>query len=367
MCFKKFISVVLAVISMAAFAAEPVLNKSLNEEIVFIKNSSGLFSTQLETTFFKPSGDGPFPLLVINHGKAFGDPHFQPRARYIIATREFVKRGYVVMIPMRGGFSRSSGSYLAGGCNIEGNAQAQAKDVRAALDYAVTLPYVDKQQILVMGQSHGGLTTMALGTEPYPGIKGLVNFAGGLKLTNCGGWEHALVNAFEGFGAKNRYPSLWFYGDNDSYWPKETIAGMYSRYLGAGGKARLVAYGNFRDDAHGMFTHRDGLVIWWPEVEKFLLELDLPVKVLPSTLENDPVTVRLLEAGKALALSEHCREVYQKFLDADYPRAFAVSDRTCGYANGGVDPNKRASDFCHGKTEAKCRLFAVDDALVEER
>jgi dienelactone hydrolase len=367
MHFRKIITVALAAISMAAHATAPVLNKSLNETVVFIKNGSGWFSTELETTFFKPSGDGPFPLVVINHGKAFGDPHFQPRARYIIAAREFVKRGYVVMIPMRGGFSRSSGSYIAGGCNIEGNGQAQAKDVRAALDYAVTLPFVDKQKILIMGQSHGGLTTMALGTQPYPGIKGLVNFAGGLKLTNCSGWEGTLANAFENFGEKSQFPSLWFYGDNDSYWPKETIAEMYSRYVKAGGKARLVAFGMFNGDSHGMFAHRDGLAIWWPEVEKFLLEIELPVKVLPNTLENDPVTTRLQEAAKGLALTDHCREVFQTFLDADYPRVFALSDNTCGYASGGADPKKRAIDFCRGKTDATCRLFVVDDAVVEER
>ncbi len=356
----------LSVISISSLAAEHVLNKSLNEEVVFIKNGSGIFSTDLETTFFKPVGNGPFPLVVINHGKASGNPHFQPRARYIIAAREFVKRGYVVMIPMRGGFSRSSGSYIAGGCNIEGNSWPQAKDVRAALDYAVTLPYVDRQKILVMGQSHGGLTTMALGTEPYPGVRGLVNFAGGLRLTDCGGWERSLIKAFESFGEKNRFPTLWFYGDNDSYWPKETIAEMYSRYVGAGGMARMVAYGTFKGDSHGMFGHRDGLAIWWPEVEKFLIDLGLPTQILPATAESDPVTTRLQEAGNKLSLSDRCKEIYQTFLDADYPRAFAVSDNTCGYANGGEDAKKRAIDFCRGKKEISCHLFAVDDSVVGE-
>lgn len=182
-----------------------------------VKNGSGLFSTELETTFFKPKGDGPFPLVVINHGKDSGNPSFQARARYLVASREFVRRGYAVMLPMRGGFSRSTGNYIQGGCNTAGNALAQAKDVRAALEYAVTLPYIDRQRIIVMGQSHGGLTTMAFGTEPFPGVLGLVNFAGGLKLSNCPGWEGSLVRAFENFGEKNRYPTLWFYGDNDSY------------------------------------------------------------------------------------------------------------------------------------------------------
>ena len=43
----------------AGFAADgPRLNKALNEQIVFVRSGSGLFVTELETTIFKPDGDG---------------------------------------------------------------------------------------------------------------------------------------------------------------------------------------------------------------------------------------------------------------------------------------------------------------------
>lgn len=77
-----------------------------------------MFSLELETTIFKPPGDGPFPLVVINHGKALGKPAFQSRARYLAQSAEFVKRGYVVALPMRQGFSKSGGAYIGGGCNV---------------------------------------------------------------------------------------------------------------------------------------------------------------------------------------------------------------------------------------------------------
>src|SRR4051812_19473271 len=93
-------------------AQDVLLNKALNEQIVFIRFGLGV---ELETTIFKPNGDGPFPLVVINHGKASGNPRFQARARYNVATGEFVRRGYVVAVPMRGGFSKSSGMYVEGG------------------------------------------------------------------------------------------------------------------------------------------------------------------------------------------------------------------------------------------------------------
>ena len=365
--FRHGVLAALLLIASSGFSAEIRLDKALNEEVVFVANGSGLFATQLETTFFRPAGAGPFPLVVINHGKAAGNPHFQARARYIVAAREFVRRGYAVMIPMRGGFSRSSGSYVSGGCNIEGNAITQAQDVRAALDHAVTLPFVDRGKIIVMGQSHGGLTTIAFGAQPYRGVLGLVNFAGGLRLTGCASWEQGLVSAFESFGEKNNYPSLWFYGDNDSYWPKELIGKMYSGYLASGGKARMVAFGVFKGgDAHDMFGRRDGLGIWWPEVEKFLSELGLPTAVLPDAMANDPARVRLVHASQSLALSVRCKEVFESFLNADSPKAFAVADNRCGYAYGGEDPNKRAVDYCRGKTNVDCKVFAVDDAIVGE-
>jgi dienelactone hydrolase len=71
-------------------------------------------------------------------------------------------------------------------------------------------------------------------------------------------------------------PSLWFYGDNDSYWTVPVWHEMLRQYTEAGGKARVVAYGPFGSDAHGMFGARAGVAIWLPEVEKFLRELGLP-------------------------------------------------------------------------------------------
>jgi dienelactone hydrolase len=200
---------------LAAGVEENLLNRALNERIEFIRPGMGI---EYETTIFKPDGAGPFPLAVINHGKDFGDARFQPRARYIVATRELVRRGYVVALPMRGGFSKSSGMYLDGGCNIEGNGKYSAGQLRAALDWLVKQTYVDRSRIVIIGQSHGGLTAMAFAAEPYEGVRGVVNFAGGLKLTSnqCFSWEQSLVNAFRGFGAATGIPSLWFYGENDS-------------------------------------------------------------------------------------------------------------------------------------------------------
>ncbi len=270
----------------AAQTAPPPLATAINEHVVMLRVGSGWSSVELETTIFKPRGDGPFPLVIVNHGKATGDPRFQARARYLFAATEFVARGYLVAMPMRRGFSKSGGGYIAGGCNIRSNGLLQAEDIRDAVDTLAKRADVDPQRIVIIGQSHGGLTTMALGTMNVPGVRGLINFAGGLRVesTNSGycSWEKSLTDALEAYASKTALPSLWFYGDNDSFWGAELPKVMHQRYTAAGGKAQLISFGVFEPgDAHGMFGHRAGRKIWLKPVEEFLRSIDMPADVLP--------------------------------------------------------------------------------------
>lgn len=258
---------------------EPPLNTALREEVLMVKKE-GLFATELETTLYRPPGTGPFPVVVINHGKSPGDPRFQPRQRYEAQAREFVQRGYMVAVPMRQGFSKSTGSYMGVGCSVQSNGRVQADDVTTILAYLKARPDADTRRVLVVGQSHGGLTTLAFGTRNEPGVKGLVNFTGGLRQDGCAGWQGNLSRAFQAYAEQTTVPSLWFYGDNDSYWQPWHYKDMYPHYLDGGGKARLVAFGNFGSDAHSMFGSRAGLPIWVPEVDAFLATLGLPHTVL---------------------------------------------------------------------------------------
>jgi dienelactone hydrolase len=275
--FLIYLSILSAILHVgSSYAQEQNLNAKLNEQVVMVPVGSGLFGIELETTIFKPSGNGPFPIMIMNHGKASGNPHFQGRARYSVVSREFVKRGYAVVIPMRRGFSKSTGLYIDGGCNIAGNARVQADDLQSVLEFVIKQSWADKNRILIVGQSHGGLTTMAFGARNYPGVKGLINFAGGLRKDQCQ-WQLSLVDAFGDFGGKTLLPSLWFYGENDSYFNPELVSKMHTTYTKSGAKAKLVAYGPFKNDAHGMVGDKEGVEIWWPETEKFLKVVGLPV------------------------------------------------------------------------------------------
>lgn len=362
-------AVVAAAFSIAGGVAPAQTPASMNEQVVMVK-ASGVVDVEIETTIFKPDGAGPFPLVVINHGKAPGNPRFQERARFLAASREFVRRGYAVALPMREGFSKSTGGYAESGCNIAANAERQADSVEAALEWLRAQSYVDAARIVVVGQSHGGLTTMALGARNPQGVRGLVNFAGGLRATapTCI-WENSLSQAFRRYGARVKLPSLWFYGDNDSYFSPEVWRDLEAQYRGAGGQVRLVAFGRFRSDAHGMFAVRDGLRIWVPEVEAFLEALGLPSR--PVIAISDVVRLPRsdfapLEDVAALPhVRDNGRAGYATFLQKSLPRAFAISPSGAwGWAAEGDDPTARAIANCQKSSSTPCRLYAVDEEVV---
>ena len=360
--------------SLSAFGQETVLNESVNETVQLL-TKKGLFDISLETTIFKPDGAGPFPIAVINHGKASGDPRFQGRYRPISAARYFLQRGYAVVVPMRQGFSKSGGSYIGGGCNVESNGRVQAEDVKAALDDVLLQPWADKERIVVLGQSHGGWTTLAFGVQSYPGVKGLVNFAGGLRQENCPGWQKTLARSAAGYAAQTRLPSVWFYGDNDSYFNAETFRPMYEKYVAAGGNARLVAYGKFGSDSHGMFGARAGESIWQPEVTRFLASIGLPHEPLTlyarfataalSAMPPRTDFAALEDESKRPFVRDTGRAGYKSYLTKSFPRAFAIAPNgERGWADGGDDPLERSVDNCNKTGKGECKLYSADNFVV---
>lgn len=360
-----------SLIAAPAAAKTEVLDPVLNEQVLMVPAHSGAETIQLETTVFKPPGDGPFPVVVMNHGKALGDPHNQSRDRFIVVSREFVKRGYAVVIPMRKGFSNSTGTYIEYGCNMTAHGQEQADDLQSTLEFLQTQHWADTQRVLVAGQSYGGLTAIAFGTRHFPGVKGLINFAGGLKVHGGGcRWQDSLVQAFSTFGANSNLPTLWFYGANDQHFGPQLAARMRDAYVNAGGHAKLVAYGSFRRDAHGMVATREGVDIWWPETEKFLQQLGMPTETVLALEEEEVVVPEVQYAAiddvEAIPyLHESGRAQYRAFLDKSYPRAFAVSSTGAwSWAEEGVDPVAQVLADCRKNSAAPCKLYAVNDDVV---
>jgi dienelactone hydrolase len=281
--------------------------------------------------------------------------------------------GYAVAAPMRQGFSQSGGAEITGGCNVHSNGLQQARSVRRTLDWLGQQPWADVSRHVVIGQSHGGLTTLAYGTDPHPGTRLLVNFAGGLRQEGCLSWERNLAKAIGEYGESTKLPSLWFYGDNDSYFAPAVWRDAHARYVQAGGRAELVAFGTFASDSHRLFGARAGQAIWVPKVTAAMQAAGLPVQPLHALDEVADVVppapsgfAGLDEIDRLPLKTERVREGYQRWLRAEAPRAFAVHPGGGGWASawGGERPNARALARCEQFAKAPCRLYAVDDAVV---
>lgn len=354
--------------SPAVLAQQSVLDSSLNEEIMMVMASPAA-TIELETTVFKPPGPGPFPLVIMNHGKEPGNPKLQKRDRFLALSREFVKRGYAVVVPMRTGFAHSTGEYTEFNCNMTSNGQLQANDLQNVLNYFRAQNWIDKDRIIVAGQSYGGLATMAFGTRNYPGVRGLINFAGGLRTEGGCDWQQSLVNAFSDYGGKSRLPSLWFYGENDTYFNHNLAYKLRDAYVQNGGNAKLIAYGPFKHDAHAMVGSRDGVGIWWPETERFLQQLGMPtdeVVALPEAPTIPRSDYAALDNIDALPyVTDKGREAYRSFLSKSLPRAFAISPSGgWSWAEEGDDPVQRVLANCEKNSGQPCKLYAVDDYVV---
>lgn len=365
-------------LSGAGVAQEPAQPSQPAQAATLVENvmtvpAGGLSEPELEVTVFRPPGPGPFPVMVVNHGRAPGNARFQSRFRPMVVVHAFASRGWAVVLPMRQGFSRSGGVEISAGCNVASNGEQQARSVSRTLVWLEGQPWADTARNVVMGQSHGGLATLAYGMAPHPGTKLLVNFAGGLRQEGCVGWQHELIRAIGGYGEKSRLPSLWFYGDNDSYFQPFVFREAHERYVKAGGPAELVAYGHFGSDAHGMFGSQAGLPIWLPKVLAALSAQGLPTKVAYTA--QDPADIAAPQGTGFAALAdvervplrnERGRHGYRAFLSAELPRAFAVHPDKGSWASawGGERPNARALANCEKSAGSPCQLYAVDLDVV---
>jgi dienelactone hydrolase len=151
-------------------------------------------SVRLAMRIYKPAGAGPAPTLVFNHGSTGrgNDPSimvrpidFPPLAQF------FVERGWAVVMPARRGRGGSEGLYDEGfatdrsagySCDpafsIPG-ADRGLQDINAAMTAILAMPFVDRDRVVIGGQSRGGILSVAYAGQHPTQIKGVINFVGG--------------------------------------------------------------------------------------------------------------------------------------------------------------------------------------------
>lgn len=294
--FQRFlIAALTAFMSITAAHADD----AVRFEHVSVPMKQGFFTIHLSTYLYLPPGKGPFPLVVLNHGKSPGGT-MQPDTMFKWQARVFLERGYAVMAPNRPGLGKSSGGYVHS-CEVKSDARIWADSVKVAIDYVKTLPEIDGSKIVVIGQSQGGITSVALGEQNVPGVLGIVNFAGGSRDERCGGWENELVDSYKAYGADSTVPTIFFYGDNDGHWGDGTLSEQFFTAYHAGNpNSTYVDEGTFaKGDSHFFFS-KDGYQAWGKQLWQFFDGLGLSSTVIPADKDAVQAAVDAKVFAKAI-------------------------------------------------------------------
>jgi dienelactone hydrolase len=291
MRFRLLFLLFLAVSPALSHAADEETLADLHEQVVQVQvRVEGLFGANevpLTATIFRPDGSGPFPLVVLSHGTA---PNALERAkigryRRIPQIREFVSRGFAVIVPIRRGFGATGGDYaeFIGKCSSPiyyEACRAAGSDIVAAVDYAVKRPDINPDCVILVGQSTGGLASLAAASMNPRGLIAVVNFSGG-----HGGDPAAhpgepcdpqsLRATFAKFSQTIKVPVLWHYAENDKYFSPRYANEWFSTFQKEGGKGRLVIQPPFGKDGHSLFASSGSIPIWTKAFDAFLVDFNV--------------------------------------------------------------------------------------------
>ncbi len=378
-----------AVPAAAAASAPERLQADVREAIVrvparvedaFGKTVQG----ELLVTTFRPPGPGPFPLVVISHGRDTARRAEYKRMRYESAARYFVRKGFAVAVPLRLGYGE-----LASAGDPESSVSCEAPRfgaaLRAAAEQILTVqafmarqPDIDASRTVLVGVSVGGIATLAATSAHVPGQVAAINFAGGHggdpeKHPGDPCQSDQLRRLYRAYAEGNARtppptPTLWIYAENDQFFNPGHARRWAKAYAEAGGQVDLRVLPAFGTDGHKLFTAGNDL--WQPLVDEFLAPLGFAP---PGRIASPPLAAPLAGESSAPEGSKAEQLVgFQKFLAAKLPRAFAIDGQGhWGYASGD-DALSRALAFCgrnirtdaSGTPASACQLYAVDEHLV---
>jgi dienelactone hydrolase/invasion protein IalB len=239
----------------------------------------------------RPTGDGPFPLVIMNHGVSLNpqERSFFPLVEFPDAAKWFARRGYLVVAPVGSGYGASAidipergiyGPFFSkiGKCsnpNFSDPGLAVAQVDLWIIDYLASEKRIVPKDVIVVGQSAGGWGSIALSSLNPPQVKAIIAFAAGRggrvdgkPNNNCA--PDKLVEATGEFGRTSRVPMLWIYIENDTFFGPDLSRRMHETFTAAGGNAEYHLLPAFGNEGHFLIGSPDSIPIWSPLVTRFL-------------------------------------------------------------------------------------------------
>ncbi|MCH9807901.1 MAG: hypothetical protein K0U74_09225 [Alphaproteobacteria bacterium] len=245
-------------------------------------------SGRMIVTAYKPDGAGPFPAIIHHHGTDPTRRHKRRRFRQFHYARHWVRRGFAVFAVTRLGFGDAGPEpfpeRIAGTCDnpdFDPVYAALAEQSAAALGFVKSQAYVDASRIILSGQSMGGSAVLAHLSRGAPGVVGGLNFASGLSDTPIGrrtiecGWDR-MPSIYRSFGRGANAPSLWIYGEGDSYSPLKIAKARFKQYQLTGGRAKLhVVPKQSGLDGHFVIIRP---YLWMREADEFVRNAGIEIR-----------------------------------------------------------------------------------------
>jgi dienelactone hydrolase len=289
MPFRAFLMVLCLVCNESAGAAGGADNATpvqIEEKLILISSPLPVLAY-----IFRPRVEGPLPLVVMNHGESLdaNERSFFPLVEFRDAALWFARRGNMVAVPIRPGFSRTAielperglfGLYLGevGNCsnpNFRDPGIAVAMINQWVIDHMIAQTEVQPKGVVVVGQSGGGWGAIALSSLKSDSIRAIITFAAGRgghvdgrPNNNCA--PAKLVETAGRFGSTAGIPMLSIYVQNDSYFGPALSKQLLDAYRAAGGNAEYHLLPDFGSEGHFFLHSADAIPLWSPIVSRFL-------------------------------------------------------------------------------------------------
>jgi dienelactone hydrolase len=234
----------------------------------------------------RPEDDRRHPLAVLLHGRGV-DPqanHRLGRADFPANARFLAERGYAVLIPTRIGYGITGGPDLeySGPCAHKSAASAlqnAALEVNSVLDTVAGFAWSDRERVIAIGDSFGGLIALALAAQPPAGLKAVVNVSGGdggdsLRHVDTPCDPETLQATMAAMGRSARVPALFLYSANDRFWGTQWPHRWFEAWRQGGGNGQFVTLPADKNNGHFVFN-RNGPA-WQTPAGIFLRAQGLP-------------------------------------------------------------------------------------------
>lgn len=242
----------------------------------------------LKGYLWKPSGPGPFPAILFNHGSGGPSPmetsgtSMKEAAETLASV--FVKHGYAFLYPCRRGHGLSAGQgrfiqdelkQAEAANGIQGRQKLQLAlmtgahldDTLAGLSFLKSVPGVDAHRIAAVGHSFGGQLTI-LAAERDPSLRAVIDFG---AAANSWAKSAELRERLIASVRKSTVPMMLIHAANDyDTAPGRELAEELERSHKTHVLKIYPAVGQTADEGHNLV--HSSIRLWEADVFRFLDE-----------------------------------------------------------------------------------------------